>query len=181
MANDTQQDLVTLTAGIVSAYVANSSISVKDLGRLISSIHAALAALDGSAGAVTVPSSVAYPPAVSIRKSLADRDKIVSLIDGKAYSSLKRHLAAHGLTPDAYRARYTLPTTYPMVAPGYSERRSDVAKRMGLGRKSAQAQSVERPAPVAPVSDNVVEPASGPKKRAAKPRARRSDAVPQAS
>ena len=58
------------------------------------------------------------------------------MIDGKPYSSLKRHLTRHGLTPDEYRTRYGLKPDYPMVAPGYSEKRSAVAKALGLGRKA---------------------------------------------
>jgi predicted transcriptional regulator len=72
---------------------------------------------------------------VSVRKSLGSKDHILSMIDGKPYKSLKRHLSRHGLTPDDYRSRYNLPSSYPMVAPAYSEQRREVAKRLGLGRK----------------------------------------------
>ena len=76
-----------------------------------------------------------FTPAVSVRKSLASRDHIFSLIDGRPYKTLSRHLSRHGLTPDAYRARYKLKADYPMVAEGYSEQRRETAKRLGLGRK----------------------------------------------
>lgn len=79
-----------------------------------------------------------YTPAVSVRKSLASPDKIISMIDGKPYSTLRRHLTANGLTPEEYRQRYGLKTDYPMVAPGYSASRSEHAKRLGLGRKPGQ-------------------------------------------
>jgi predicted transcriptional regulator len=76
-----------------------------------------------------------YTPAVSVRKSLASNDHIISLIDGKPYKTLRRHLSVHGLTPEQYRQRYKLPADYPMVARSYSEKRRDMAKTIGLGRK----------------------------------------------
>ena len=76
-----------------------------------------------------------YTPAVSVRKSLASKDHIISMIDGKPYRTLRRHLSTHGLTPDEYRARYKLKPDYPMVAPAYSEARRAMAKKIGLGRK----------------------------------------------
>lgn len=73
-----------------------------------------------------------------MRKSLASRDHIISLIDGKPYRTLRRHLSTHGLTPDEYRARYNLKPDYPMVAETYSEARRAMAKKIGLGRKPGQ-------------------------------------------
>jgi predicted transcriptional regulator len=80
-----------------------------------------------------------YTPAVSVRKSLASKDHIISMIDGKPYRTLRRHLTTNGLTPDEYRARYNLKADYPMVAESYSDTRREMAKRIGLGRKPAQA------------------------------------------
>ena len=77
-----------------------------------------------------------YTRAVSVRKSLAKPDAIISLIDGKPYKTLRRHLAGHGLTADEYRARYNLKPDYPMVAATYSEARRAMAKSIGLGRKA---------------------------------------------
>ncbi|WP_010164948.1 MucR family transcriptional regulator [Sphingomonas sp. PAMC 26617] len=79
-----------------------------------------------------------YTPAVSIRKSLANRDYIVSLIDGKPYKALRRHLTMNGLTPEEYRERYGLKPDYPMVSEGYSEVRRAMAMKIGLGRKLGQ-------------------------------------------
>ncbi|MDF2494024.1 MucR family transcriptional regulator [Sphingomonas sp.] len=76
-----------------------------------------------------------YTPAVSVRKSLASKDHIISMIDGKPYKTLRRHLAGHGLTPAEYRQRYGLKPDYPMVAENYSEARRAMAKKIGLGRK----------------------------------------------
>ncbi len=77
-------------------------------------------------------------PAVSVRKSLANPNFIVSMIDGKPYRALRRHLTTHNLTPEEYRKRYKLRADYPMVAPAYSEQRRAMAHKLGLGRKPVQ-------------------------------------------
>lgn len=120
-----------------------------------------------------------YTPAVSVRKSLGSRDHIISMIDGRPYRTLKRHLATNGLTPDEYRARYNLKSDYPMVAPAYSESRRETAKRLGLGRKPAEAApaaSESAPAPAEPAS-HAEQPAAPERKT----RARKSAADPQAT
>jgi predicted transcriptional regulator len=128
-----QDDLVQLTADIVSAYVTNNKVESGDLGKLIEQVHFAL---------VRAPAAAAEPeqkplvPAVPIKKSVTP-DYIISLEDGRKFKSLKRHLqGTYGMTPDEYRAKWGLPRDYPMVAPNYAKARSDLAKRMGLGRKS---------------------------------------------
>lgn len=73
---------------------------------------------------------------MTVRKSLASKDHIISLIDGKPYKTLRRHLSGHGLTPTQYRERYGLKADYPMVAETYSQTRRDMAKKIGLGRKA---------------------------------------------
>lgn len=135
-------DLTELTVELLSAFVAHNNVRSDDLPALIVSTHSALSSLAGPTAAIEAP-AMNHQPAVTARKSLSDRDYIVSLIDGKPYRSLKRHLTSHGLTPAEYRARYNLPATYPMVAPGYSDARREVAKRLGLGRKP---KAVEAPA-----------------------------------
>jgi predicted transcriptional regulator len=77
-----------------------------------------------------------FTPATTARRSLASKDQIISLIDGKPYKTLRRHLSTHGLTPEQYRERYKLKPDYPMVAPTYSEARRSMAQKIGLGRKS---------------------------------------------
>jgi predicted transcriptional regulator len=79
-----------------------------------------------------------HEPAVTVRKSLSSPDHIISLIDGKPYKTLRRHLSRHGMTPEQYRERYNLKADYPMVAPAYAETRRDLAKKIGLGRKPGQ-------------------------------------------
>ncbi|OHD03804.1 MAG: hypothetical protein A2095_05380 [Sphingomonadales bacterium GWF1_63_6] len=109
-----------------------------DLAGLIQSTRAALVAQTSSVEAEPVPE---YTPAVSVRKSLASREHLISLIDGRPYKTLKRHLASHGLTPAQYRERYGLASTYPMVAPAYSEQRREVAQRLGLGQRGTAAKA----------------------------------------
>ena len=137
MAEDIQPSLTELTVDLLAAFVSNNTVGAKDLPELIASTHAALASLDGRDGEPEASAAVEeeFAPAVSIRKSLGKREHILSMIDGKPYKTLKRHLSTHGMTPAEYRTRYKLPADYPMVAPAYSEARRETAKRLGLGRK----------------------------------------------
>ena len=134
-------NLIELTADVVSAYVSNNPVPVGDLPALIGQIHAAL---KGTAGGVEPEKPEALKPAVPIKKSITP-DYIVSLEDGKKFKSLKRHLATHyDLTPEEYRTKWGLPADYPMVAPNYAAARSALAKTMGLGRKPKEP---EKPRP----------------------------------
>ncbi len=141
--NDMRETLITLTSDIVAAHVSNNSVAVSDLPVLISNVYSALAGLNPS-------QPVAEPlpePAVSIRSSIKN-DHIVCLEDGKKLKMLKRHLMTrYSMTPDQYRQRWNLPADYPMVAPAYAEKRRELAKKIGLGRKPAAApKRVGRPA-----------------------------------
>ena len=91
-----------------------------------------------------------HTPAVTARKSLASKDHIISMIDGKAYKTLKRHLSTNGLTPEAYRQRYNLKADYPMVAENYATMRRDLAKKIGLGRKGRGGGATPAAATAAP-------------------------------
>ena len=133
MADADQSNLTTLTVDLLSAYVANNNVQHGDLPELVKSTHAALKAIDSPEP--PAPVEPEYKAAVSVKKSLASPAHIISLIDGKPYQTLKRHLARHGLTPDQYRERYSLLPTYPMVAPAYSENRRAIAEKLGLGRR----------------------------------------------
>ena len=138
--NEAEQDiLVTLTAEIVAAHVANNSVSIGDVGRLISGVHEALAGL-GQGGPTTSGPILAdvQKPAVTIRASIKP-DRLICLEDGKSMKLLKRHLNTHHqMTPGQYRAKWNLPHDYPMVAPDYREIRSALAKASGLGRKPGE-------------------------------------------
>lgn len=129
-----QQQNVRITADIVCAYVAKNPVPVGELPALIKSVHAALAGLDQSVDAVPLADTA---PAVPIKKSVTD-DYIICLEDGEKFKSLKRHLSSKfGMTPEEYRMKWGLPSDYPMVSKNYAEHRSELAKRMGLGRKAA--------------------------------------------
>lgn len=158
-----------LTVQLLSAYLANNTIASEDLAELIRTTRAALSE-DVSAPAVE-PETTTYTPAVSGRKSLASPDHILSLIDGKPYKTLKRHLASHGLTPAEYRERYNLPATYPMVAPSFAARRREIAEKIGLGGK----RSAKR-AEAAKALEDAAEPQAN--TAAAEKPARKSSAKP---
>ena len=137
-------DLVGLTADVVSAYLSNNTVPVAELAGLVASVHAAL----GKLGQPQEPAAPVHAPAVSVKKSVTE-DALISLIDGKPYRTLKRHLTGHGLTPAEYRQRYNLPADYPMVAASYAAKRSELAKSIGLGanRRKAAPKAAE-PDPV---------------------------------
>lgn len=124
-------EVITLAADLTAAWLANpnSKVGAEDVPAFLQKMHDTITALNGP----TKPAPD-YKPVVSVRSSVKP-DHIVSLIDGRKYKSLKRHLKSHGLTPKAYRERYGLKADYPMVAPAYSEARRQIAARLGLGRK----------------------------------------------
>ena len=137
-----------LTENIVAAYFRRNQVASDQLGELISTVHHALVSLGKTA---TEPEGE-RTPAVPIRRSV-HRDYVVCLECGWRGLMVRRHLATgHGLTVEQYRARWNLPREHPMVAPGYSERRSDLAKQIGLGRgrrvfcKDPEAVAPEGPA-----------------------------------
>ena len=113
---------------IVSAFVSNNNVSSGELPQLIRTAHEALKSLDQRA-------SSPPEPAVPIKKSVKP-DYIICLEDGKKFKMLKRHLrTTFDMYPDEYRQRWKLPGDYPMVASEYAARRSEMAKKIGLGRK----------------------------------------------
>jgi predicted transcriptional regulator len=172
-----ENNLVAMTIEVVASYVAHNNIRPEDVPDFITKTHAAITGIAKEPEAPTEPAPPAeaeYTPAVTVRKSLASPDHILSMIDGKPYKTLKRHLGTHGLTPAEYRARYGLKADYPMVAPGYSEQRRDVAKRLGLGRKRqepAPGAEAQQPAPA------VEAPAQPKQRRGRRPRAADAPAV----
>src|SRR5271170_4396059 len=137
MANSNldQSDKVSLSAEIVAAYVTHNSVTLSGLPALIESVHAALTNL----GAVTAaPEPQPLVPAVSIRKSITP-GYLICLDDGKKFKSLRRHIGALGMTPDQYRRKWNLPESYPMVSPNYAAKRSELAKKIGLGQMRKDA------------------------------------------
>jgi predicted transcriptional regulator len=133
-------DPIGLAAEIISAFVTNNSLPSAELPGLIQSVHAALTKI--ASGAVTPGTAEPTAPAaaVTVRKSVTP-DYLICLDDGRKFKSLRRHLAGLGMTPEQYRAKWNLPSDYPMVAPNYAAQRSELAKKIGLGqfRKSGGA------------------------------------------
>ena len=135
-------ELLTLTADIAAAYVSNNTVQASDVPSVIQTIYRALAGVGSTAAA---PTPEPQKPAVPIKKSITP-DFLISLEDGKKYKSLKRHLRTqYNMSPEDYRAKWSLPKDYPMVAPNYAASRSALAKSMGLGRGGA-AKTTKAPA-----------------------------------
>ena len=135
--------LLDLTARIVSAYAGNATLSPTELTDVIGSVSRALAQLS----ATTVePEPKELSPAVPIKKSVT-ADFIVCLEDGKKLKMLKRHLmSTYGMTPADYRTKWGLARDYPMVAPNYAATRSQLAKKIGLGKSPAKPATPAKPA-----------------------------------
>ena len=124
-----KSNILAQTVEIVASYVSHNTVNLNDLPRLIEETHTALRAQNGFEGG----DPERPRPAVPIKKSVTP-DFLVCLEDGKKLKMLKRHLkTAYNMTPEEYRARWDLPSDYPMVAPNYAKRRSELAKEIGLG------------------------------------------------
>lgn len=127
-------DMLRMAVEIVSAYVSNNSVPAAQVPEVINTVFKSLATLEGG----IVGGGDGLKPAVSVRRSVHP-EYIICLEDGKKLKMLKRHLrAAYNMTPEQYRAKWSLPPDYPMVAPNYAQQRSDFAKQIGLGRKKGQ-------------------------------------------
>ena len=132
-------EFIELAADIIAAYVSNNPVPVAELPALIGNVHAALNGLAGGGSEAAAEETEKATPA-QIRKSITP-NALISFVDGKPYKTLKRHLASHGLDPHSYRQRYGLPSDYPMAAASYAAQRSELAKAIGLGRTSGQAET----------------------------------------
>jgi predicted transcriptional regulator len=136
------QDLHSLTAEIVASFVGNNTVAVGDLPTVIAGVFGAL-----RSAAQPEAEQPAPAPAVPIKRSIGT-DYLICLEDGRKVTMLKRYLARrYNLTPEQYRQRWGLPKSYPMVAPAYAARRSELAKELGLGRKPAPEPVAAPPAP----------------------------------
>lgn len=123
-------ELMEMTSDVVAAHVSNNTVALADLPQLIRDVYHTLSGLVGGTVVADRPA-----PVVSVKKSITP-DYLICLEDGKKLKMLKRHLkTAYNMTPEQYRERWGLPADYPMVAPNYAERRSDLAKKIGLGTK----------------------------------------------
>lgn len=150
-----RSELLALTAEIVSAYAGNNMVDAGSVPDLISSVFGKLNGL----ATESAPALEALVPAVPIKRSVTD-DYIICLEDGRKLKMLKRHLrTSYDMTPEAYRARWGLTADYPMVAPNYSAKRKELAKRIGLGRKPILPEQASEPVP-APVKRRTRKPAA---------------------
>ncbi|PSJ43336.1 MucR family transcriptional regulator [Allosphingosinicella deserti] len=188
--------LIELTADVVAAHVSNNKVAIGDVATLVANVHAALSTLGAPA---PPPEPEKIKPAVSVRASIKP-EAITCLACGSKQKMLKRHLlTAHQLTPAEYRSQFSLPASYPMVAPDYAQQRAELAKRIGLGSRGRGAKGARKPesdgAPEAETVPGSNEPKAGaprrkassdaatsadqPKRRARAPKA--ADAVAEAA
>ena len=130
------EDVLALTAQIVSAHVKKNAVEVGDLPTLIRDVFRTLS---GLGDAPPAPVADTAKPAVPAARSVFNTH-IICMECGKKMTMLKRHLMTeHGLSIEQYRSKYSLPGTYPMVAPDYAKTRSSLAKQMGLGKSRGAA------------------------------------------
>jgi predicted transcriptional regulator len=155
MSEENSLNAVELATELTIAWLGNQNNrpAAEDVPAFLRTMHATVTELaSGSSMPASdvddTPAEQEYTPAVSVRKSLASKDHIISMIDGKPYKTLRRHLSTQGLTPEEYRARYNLKADYPMVAPSYSEARRAMAHKIGLGAKGRKGRAASAaPAP----------------------------------
>lgn len=148
MSDENDLNAVELAAELTIAWLSNQNnrVNADEVPAFLRTMHATVTELAGTAPAPAedledVAPEQEFTPAVSVRKSLGSKDHIISLIDGKPYKTLRRHLSTHGMTPEEYRTRYNLKPDYPMVAPNYSEARRAMAHKIGLGAKGRAAKT----------------------------------------
>jgi len=146
MSDDTTLNPVELATELTIAWLSNPNTRAiaDEVPAFLAKMHQAVSDL-ASPASVEAPAGEDAPsehtPAVTVRKSLASKDHIISMIDGKPYKTLRRHLSTHGMTPEQYRERYNLRADYPMVAENYSEARRAMAHKIGLGQKGRAARA----------------------------------------
>ena len=140
--SEDKNELLAMTTEIVSAHLNNLNTPVENLSATIKEVYETLKNIDSAPA-----EAEKLTPAVPVKKSVFP-DYIICLEDGKKLKMLKRHLmSAYGMTPEDYRARWNLPADYPMVAPAYAEKRSNLAREIGLGRKISGHEQEESSAP----------------------------------
>lgn len=154
MAEETGErstNTVELATQVTVAWLANPNVraTAEEVPAFLKTIHATLGELSSAGAEAPAEPVVEHVPAVPVRLSVKP-DYLISLIDGRRFKTLKRHLALNGLTPAEYRERYGLKSDYPMVAADYSAQRGAIAKKLGLGRKGGRGRGKAAEAGVAP-------------------------------
>lgn len=141
-----ETDAIELATELTIAWLANPNTrtTAAEVPAFLDKMYSSVQSLMGTSQSPSADDAepTDYTPAVTVRKSLADPDYIISLIDGKKYKTLRRHLATNGMTPDEYRRRYGLKAEYPMVAANYSEARRAMAHKIGLGSTTKKGTKV---------------------------------------
>ncbi len=133
-----REEILRMTADVVAAYLGNNSLPAAQIPEVINAVYGTLRKVNG---ATEENQSRPQKAAVPIRRSVTP-DYIICLEDGKKLKMLKRHLrTVYNMTPDEYRAKWGLPSDYPMVAPNYSKQRSAFAKKIGLGRSPGRRRT----------------------------------------
>lgn len=154
MTDEATLNSVELATELTIAWLSNPNTraNADEVPAFLAKMHQAVNDLASPVAPAAEEPSSEYTPAVTARKSLASKDHIISMIDGRPYRTLKRHLSGHGLTPEQYRQRYNLKPDYPMVAESYSEARRAMAHKIGLGQKgrAARAATTQAAAPAKP-------------------------------
>jgi predicted transcriptional regulator len=151
---DMPDEVLDRTAQIVSAHLSRNAVPTAEIPDVIATVYQALINIDGAAKPSPESELV---PAVPVKKSVF-QDYIICLEDGKKLKMLKRHLkTVYGMTPDQYRRRWGLPSNYPMVAPAYAERRSTLAKSIGLGSGRARERLLAAPAEASESDDELLD------------------------
>lgn len=144
MADDTTSlNTVELATELTIAWLGNPNTraSTEEIPAFLGRMHAAVLSLSSPVARPEEERSPEFTPATTARRSLSSPDHIISMIDGKPYKTLRRHLSTHGMTPEQYRERYKLKSDYPMVAASYSEVRRSMAKKIGLGQKGRASRA----------------------------------------
>ena len=138
-SNDGSESILAMAADIVSAYVSHNALPASEIPTLIQTVYRSLSEMDGAPAPAEEAAPEPLKPPVPVRQSIKP-DYLVCLEDGKKLKMLKRHLRTnYDLSPEEYRAKWGLAADYPMVAPNYAKQRSEFAKKIGLGRKRAEA------------------------------------------
>ncbi|AQR60829.1 hypothetical protein BZG35_03540 [Brevundimonas sp. LM2] len=139
--------ILAMTTGIIANFVANNRVSPDELPGLVAAVRKSLSALGDASN--TEPDIASAPTkrltAAAVRK-LITPEGVTSLIDGRKFKSLKRHLSKAGYTPQAYREKFGLPSDFPMVHPEHAALRSAVAKATGFGKGAKKPRSALSPA-----------------------------------
>jgi predicted transcriptional regulator len=148
MSDERDVNAVELATDLTIAWLGNQNnrAAAEEVPAFFRKMHEIVSELAGKSSAESGddPASGEFTPAVSVRKSLASKDHIISMIDGKPYKTLRRHISTHGLTPEEYRSRYNLKPDYPMVSENYSAVRREMAKKIGLGQKGRAARGAAK-------------------------------------